>query len=82
MQLGIAVRNKAEFHKSIISKYTVQSTPLIIQVINMKEGIVFRPPSKTFIVQKGISGENLINYIVGSYQAIDEDTGKAALFVK
>uniref|UniRef100_A0A8C9BFW4 Desmoglein 3 n=1 Tax=Phocoena sinus TaxID=42100 RepID=A0A8C9BFW4_PHOSS len=82
LQLGIAVRNKAEFHKSIISKYTVQSTSLIIQVINMKEGIVFSPPSKTFIVQKGISGENLINYIVGSYQAIDEDTGKAALFVK
>nr|XP_030732338.1 desmoglein-3 [Globicephala melas] len=82
LQLGIAVKNKAEFHKSIISRYTVQSTSLIIKVINMREGLVFRPASKTFTVQKGISGKNLISYIVGSYQAIDEDTGKAALFVK
>ncbi|XP_007130608.2 desmoglein-3 [Physeter macrocephalus] len=82
LQLGIAVKNKAEFHKSIISQYRAQSIPLIIQVINMREGIIFRPPYKTFIVQKGISSKNLINYIVGSYQAIDEDTGKAASFVK
>nr|XP_058896249.1 desmoglein-3 [Kogia breviceps] len=81
-QLHIAVKNKAEFHKSIISQYTVQSIPLRIQVKNMREGIIFHPPSKTFIIPKGITGKNLINYILGSYQAIDEDTGKAASFVK
>lgn len=82
MQLGIAVKNKAEFHQSVISQYRVQSTPLIVQVINVREGITFRPSSKTFIVQKGIKRRQLINYILGTYQAIDEDTGEAALFVR
>lgn len=82
MQLGIAVKNKAEFHQSVISQYRVQSTPLIVQVINVREGITFHPSSKTFTVQKGIRSSQLINYILGTYQAIDEDTGEAALFVR
>ncbi|XP_058133561.1 desmoglein-3 isoform X2 [Dasypus novemcinctus] len=82
MQLGIAVKNKAEFHQSIISQYQIQSTPVTIQVINVKEGITFRPASKTFSVQKGISSKKLVNYILGTYQAIDEDTGKAASYVR
>lgn len=82
MQLGIAVKNKAEFHQSVISQYRVQSTPLIVQVINVREGITFRPSSKTFTVQKGIRRSQLINYILGTYQAIDEDTGEAASFVR
>lgn len=48
----------------------------------MQEGITFRPTSKTFTVQKGISSKKLVNYIVGTYQAIDEDTGKAASNVR
>ena len=82
MKLGIAVKNKAEFHKSVISQYQVQSTPLIIQVINVREGIAFRPSSKTFTVRKGISSRRLINYVLGTYQAIDEDTGEVASFVR
>lgn len=82
MQLGIAVKNKAEFHKSVISQYRVQSTPLTIQVINVREGIAFRPASKTFVVQQGISSRKLINYVLGTYQAIDEDTNKAASSVR
>uniref|UniRef100_A0A4W2BT94 Desmoglein 2 n=1 Tax=Bos indicus x Bos taurus TaxID=30522 RepID=A0A4W2BT94_BOBOX len=82
MQLGIAVKNKAEFHQSVISQYQVQSTPLIVQVINVREGIAFRPSSKTFTVRKGISSRQLINYVLGTYQAIDEDTGEVASFVR
>ncbi|XP_010975530.2 desmoglein-3 [Camelus dromedarius] len=82
VQLGIAVRNKAVFHKSVISQYRVQSTPLTIQVVNVREGITFRPASKTFTVQKGISIRKLVNYILGTYQAIDEDTNKAATSVR
>ncbi|XP_007951650.1 desmoglein-3 [Orycteropus afer afer] len=82
VQLSIAVKNKAEFHQSIISQYRVQATPVTIQVVNVREGLIFRPASKPFTVQKGISSKKLVNYIVGTYQAIDEDTGKAASFVK
>ncbi|MEJ1287618.1 desmoglein 4 [Cricetulus griseus] len=81
-QFSIAVRNKAEFHQSVISQYRVQSTPVIIQVINVREGISFRPPSKTFIVPKGVSTNKLAGYILGTYQATDEDTGKAASSVR
>ncbi|XP_019487167.1 PREDICTED: desmoglein-3 [Hipposideros armiger] len=81
-QFGIAVKNKAQFHQSVISQYRVQSTQVTIQVINVKEGITFRPTSKTFTVQKGISSKMLVNYILGTYQAMDEDTGKAASNVR
>ncbi|KAL2778185.1 desmoglein-3 preproprotein [Daubentonia madagascariensis] len=82
LQFGIAVKNKAEFHHSVISKYRVQSTPVTIQIVDVKEGITFRPASKTFTVQKGISSKKLVDYILGTYQAIDEDTGKAASHVR
>nr|XP_040126312.1 desmoglein-3 [Ictidomys tridecemlineatus] len=82
MQFGIAVKNKAEFHRSIISQYRVQSIPVTVQVVNVKEGISFRPSSKIFTVQKGISSKKLIGYVLGTYQATDEDTGKAASAVR
>lgn len=82
VQLGIAVKNKAEFHQSVISQYRVQSTPVMIKVVNVKEGIMFHPASKTFTVQKGISTKKLVNYVLGTYQAMDEDTRKAASYVK
>ncbi|XP_017713530.1 PREDICTED: desmoglein-3 [Rhinopithecus bieti] len=82
MKFSIAVKNKAEFHQSVISRYRVQSTPVTIEVINVREGIAFRPESKTFAVQKGISSNKLVDYILGTYQAIDEDTRKAASNVK
>lgn len=82
MQFSIGVRNKAEFHQSVISQYRVQPIPVTIRIIDVKEGIAFRPASKTFTVQKGISSTKLINYVLGKYEAIDEDTGKAASSVR
>lgn len=82
MQFSIAVRNKAEFHQSVISQYQVRPTPVIIQVTNVREGISFRPPSKTFTVPRGVSTNKLAGYILGTYQATDEDTGKAASSVR
>uniref|UniRef100_A0A8C5K0C0 Desmoglein 3 n=1 Tax=Jaculus jaculus TaxID=51337 RepID=A0A8C5K0C0_JACJA len=82
MQFSIAVRNKAEFHQSVISQYRVQSTPVTIQITNVREGISFHPTSKTFTVKKDLSTKKLIGYILGTYQAIDEDTRKAASSVR
>uniref|UniRef100_A0A8C6RS29 Desmoglein 3 n=1 Tax=Nannospalax galili TaxID=1026970 RepID=A0A8C6RS29_NANGA len=82
MKFSIAVRNKAKFHHSVISQYQVQSTPVTIQVINVHEGISFHPASKTFTVQKGTSINKLIGYILGTYQATNDDTGKAASSVR
>lgn len=82
LQFSIAVRNKAEFHQSVISQYRVQPTPVIIQVTNVQEGISFRPPSKTFTVPGSISTSKLAGYILGTYEATDEDTGRAASTVR
>ncbi|XP_023569147.1 desmoglein-3, partial [Octodon degus] len=82
MRFSIAVKNKAAFHQSIVSQYRVQSTPVTIEIIDVREGISFRPASKTFTVQKGISSSKLINYVLGTYEAIDEDTGRAATSVR
>ncbi|KAM7125799.1 desmoglein-3 [Molossus nigricans] len=81
-QFSIAVKNKAAFHHSVISRYRVQSTQVTVKVINVLEGIAFRPASKTFTVQKGISIKKLANYILGTYPAIDEDTNKPASNVR
>ncbi|XP_074064806.1 desmoglein-3 [Macrotis lagotis] len=82
MHLVMTVKNKAPFHQSVRSQYKIQTIPLRVKVINVKEGIAFRPTSKTFTVQKGISYRKLINYVLGTYTAIDEDTGKSASFVR
>ncbi|XP_041516509.1 desmoglein-3 isoform X1 [Microtus oregoni] len=82
LQFSISVRNKAEFHQSVISQYRVQPTPVIIQVTNVQEGISFRPPSKTFTVPGSISTSKLAGYILGTYEATDEDTGRAASTVR
>lgn len=79
---SIAVKNKAEFHRSVISQYRIQSTQVKVQVINVQEGIAFRPASKTFTVQKGISRKRLINYILGTYAAFDEEANKIASNVR
>ncbi|KAM9101180.1 desmoglein-3 [Sarcophilus harrisii] len=82
MQLVLAVKNKAPFHHSVISLDQIQSIPIKVTVINVKEGIAFHPTSKTFIVKKGISYKKLISYVLGTYPAIDEDTGKPASFIR
>ena len=72
--MGIVVTNKAEFHKSIKQSYKVQTIPIKINVINVREGVVF--PGGTKIIQASEKLE--IRQVIGQYQAYDEDTGKPA----
>lgn len=78
LNLGIVVTNKAEFHKSIKNSYKAQTIPIKINVIDVREGLVF--PSGTKII--GASESMQVGQVIGQYQAIDEDTGKAAVHVK
>ncbi|XP_037661500.1 desmoglein-1 [Choloepus didactylus] len=71
MQLGLGVRNKAEFHSSIRSQYKATATALTVTVLNVVEGPVFRPGSKTYVVN-GNMGQNSK---VGEFVATDLDTG-------
>ncbi|NXF53140.1 DSG2 protein, partial [Oceanites oceanicus] len=74
LNLGIVVTNKAEFHKSIKHSYKAQTIPIKINVINVREGLVF--PGGTKIIE---ASEKLqIRQVIGQYQAYDEDTGKIA----
>ncbi|NXK97174.1 DSG2 protein, partial [Formicarius rufipectus] len=74
LDLGIVVTNKAEFHKSIKPNYKIQTIPIKIKVINVREGPVF--PGGTKII--GASEKLQIKQVIGQYQAYDEDTGKIA----
>ncbi|XP_010079464.1 PREDICTED: desmoglein-2, partial [Pterocles gutturalis] len=74
LNLGIVVTNKAEFHKSIKYSYKAQTIPIKINVINVREGLVF--PGGTKIIEASESLQ--IRQVIGQYQANDEDTGKAA----
>ncbi|KFP03826.1 Desmoglein-1-alpha, partial [Calypte anna] len=72
--LTIGVRNVAAFHHSVIQDYRISGTPLTIQVENIIEPPKFHPSSIVFSVPGNIRA----NYIVGTYTAIDEDTGSIA----
>ncbi|XP_076991835.1 desmoglein-1 [Tamandua tetradactyla] len=70
LQLSLGVRNKAEFHSSIMSQYQLTATAVSVTVVNVIEGPVFRPGSKTF----AINGNMGQNSEVGEFVAIDQDT--------
>uniref|UniRef100_A0A8B9CDG1 Desmoglein 1 n=1 Tax=Anser brachyrhynchus TaxID=132585 RepID=A0A8B9CDG1_9AVES len=72
--LSIGVRNRAEFHHSVMSQYQVIGTPLIVEVKNVIEPPRFNPSSIIFFV----SQRTRANYVVGTYTAFDEDTGTTA----
>ncbi|XP_015270042.1 PREDICTED: desmoglein-2 [Gekko japonicus] len=75
MNLNIVVSNKAAYHKSIISRgYQAQPIPVKINVINVKEGPVFKP--QTLVIKANRTMK--LNQVIGSFQAFDEDTGKIA----
>ncbi|NXA33001.1 DSG2 protein, partial [Eudromia elegans] len=74
LNLGIIVTNKAEFHESIKKSYKAEAIPIKINVINVQEGFKF--PSGTKIIKTSETMRK--NQVIGQYQAIDEDTGKAA----
>ena len=71
LQLSIGVRNKAEFHHSIMSQYKLTATAISVAVSNVIEGPVFRPGSKTYVVTSNMGQ----NYQVGDFVATDLDTG-------
>nr|XP_023399919.1 desmoglein-1 [Loxodonta africana] len=78
VQLSIAVRNKAEFHHSVMSQYKVTATAVSVTVENVIEGPVFRPGSKTYVVNSKMGA----NYRVGDFVATDLDTGLPSTTVR
>ncbi|XP_015710969.1 desmoglein-2 [Coturnix japonica] len=78
LNLGFVVTNKAEFHKSIKNSYKAQTIPIKIHVIDVREGPVF--PGGTKIIEASESVR--VSQVIGQYQALDEDTGKAAVNIK
>uniref|UniRef100_G3VXU2 Desmoglein 1 n=1 Tax=Sarcophilus harrisii TaxID=9305 RepID=G3VXU2_SARHA len=70
LQLSIGVRNKAEFHHSVISQYKIEATLISVSVENVIEGSVFAPASNTYIITKNMRK----NDVIGSMVAIDLDT--------
>ncbi|EFB12908.1 hypothetical protein PANDA_016401, partial [Ailuropoda melanoleuca] len=78
LQLSLGVRNKAEFHHSIMSQYKLTATAITVTVLNVIEGPVFRPGSKTYVVTSNMGQ----NYKVGDFIATDQDTGRASTTVR
>nr|XP_004484226.2 desmoglein-4 [Dasypus novemcinctus] len=82
MHLSIGVKNQAEFHHSVASQFQMHSTPVRIQVVDVREGPTFHPNSMTFSVREGLRGDSLLNHVLGTYTAIDLDTGNTATNVR
>ncbi|KAG9333827.1 hypothetical protein JZ751_010044 [Albula glossodonta] len=77
LDIKVEVRNKATYHSSVQS---VGSTvyPIKIKVTNQLEGPKFKPAVKSFT----ISETSTIHTVIGTYAAINEDTGKTATNVR
>ncbi|KAM9225695.1 desmoglein-4 [Dugong dugon] len=82
VHLSIGVKNQAEFHHSVASQFQMHATPVRIQVVNVREGPTFHPNSMTFSVREEIRGDSILNYVLGTYTAIDLDTGNPATNVR
>ncbi|KFZ52497.1 Desmoglein-1-alpha, partial [Antrostomus carolinensis] len=72
--LTIGVRNVAAFHHSVAHDFRTSGTPIVIEVKNVIEPPRFNPSSIVF----SVSERTRINDVVGTYTAIDEDTGAIA----
>ncbi|KAM7122484.1 desmoglein-4-like [Ciconia maguari] len=72
--LIMGVKNVAPFHHSVAHDFKMSGTPLIIEVKNVVEPPQFQPSSVMF----SLSESTRVNHIVGTYTAIDEDTGAIA----
>uniref|UniRef100_A0A8C3R2M0 Desmoglein 1 n=1 Tax=Cyanoderma ruficeps TaxID=181631 RepID=A0A8C3R2M0_9PASS len=68
--LMIGVRNVAAFHHSVAHEYQIFGTPLTVEVKNLIEPPRFHPSSVVF----SLPGGARVNYVVGTYTAMDEDT--------
>uniref|UniRef100_A0A2K6Q944 Desmoglein 4 n=1 Tax=Rhinopithecus roxellana TaxID=61622 RepID=A0A2K6Q944_RHIRO len=82
IQLSIGVKNQADFHYSVASQFRMHPTPVRIQVVNVREGPAFHPSTMAFSVREGVKGSSLLNYVLGTYTAIDLDTGNPATNVR
>uniref|UniRef100_A0A8C3XDA1 Desmoglein-1 n=1 Tax=Catagonus wagneri TaxID=51154 RepID=A0A8C3XDA1_9CETA len=78
LQLSLGVKNKAEFHQSIMSQYKLTATAISVTVLNVIEGSVFRPGSKTYVVTSNMGQ----NYKLGEFVATDLDTGLPSTTVR
>nr|XP_026646872.1 desmoglein-1 isoform X1 [Zonotrichia albicollis] len=68
--LMIGVRNVAAFHHSVAHEYQIFGTPLTVEVKNLIEPPRFHPSSVVFSLPQSAR----VNYVVGTYTAMDEDT--------
>ncbi|XP_014353651.1 desmoglein-2-like [Latimeria chalumnae] len=76
LQLGVIVRNKAPYHKSV-PKRDEKPTPIKINVKNVKEGPAFKPETKKIVIKEGMSAVDL-KKVIATYPARDGDTGEVA----
>lgn len=72
------MRNVAPFHSSVASLYQPIGTPIMVQITNVIEGPAFRPSTLTVTASESLTSETILTYTVGTFQAIDQDTGKVA----
>uniref|UniRef100_A0A8C3X746 Desmoglein 1 n=1 Tax=Catagonus wagneri TaxID=51154 RepID=A0A8C3X746_9CETA len=76
LQLSLGVKNKAEFHQSIMSQYKLTATAISVTVLNVIEGSVFRPGSKTYVVTNRYFPTNFHHKLnLTDLIAIDSKTG-------
>ncbi|NXO90666.1 DSG1A protein, partial [Certhia brachydactyla] len=68
--LMIGVRNVAAFHHSVAHEYQIFGTPLTVEVKNLIEPPRFHPSSVVFSLAENAR----VNYVIGTYTAMDEDT--------
>ncbi|XP_060134199.1 desmoglein-1-alpha [Zootoca vivipara] len=84
--LRIGVRNIAPFHSSVASQYQYsaasQGTPITVQITNVMEGPAFHPTSIKVSAPESLTTKTILTYEVGTFQAIDQDTGKIATNVR
>ncbi|XP_043921379.1 desmoglein-2-like [Protopterus annectens] len=72
--LGIVISNKAPYHPSLGKVGVQKPVPLNVKIINVPEGPIFRPKWKVIQVNED-KKTTTINTVVGTYQAVDEDSG-------
>ncbi|XP_070798431.1 desmoglein-4-like [Pituophis catenifer annectens] len=78
ININIGVRNVAPFHSSVASLYQPMGTPIVVQITNVIEGPAFNPSTLTVTASESLTSQTILTYTVGTFQAIDQDTGKIA----
>ncbi|KAK3567244.1 hypothetical protein QTP86_015085 [Hemibagrus guttatus] len=79
VNLKVVVRNKAEYHKSVIEK--TQTYPVKINVLNVPEAPHFQPAVKVIYVSEDSKTIDL-KKVIATYKATDSDTMLTATNVR